>query len=77
MPTIVVSNQLYTYVANNAEAMLPLEKPGEQRPNGDWEMFISDDYVQRMKPHMLLHESVGEALERMYQRMVMARGAVT
>jgi hypothetical protein len=64
MPTIVVSD--HAYVAINTKALVPFENAGEQRPNGDWEVFISDSYVERMKPRMLPHESIGEAIERWY-----------
>jgi len=64
MPTIVVSD--YAYKTINATALVPFEQAGEQRPNGDWEVFVSETFIECLKPRMELHETVGEAIARWF-----------
>ena len=64
MPNIVVSD--YAYQTIMSKAAVPFEAAGQQRPNGQWEVFVSNEYIGRISPKMLLGESVGEAIARWY-----------
>lgn len=64
MPIIIVGQHAYKTITTTS--LVPFEKEGHQRPNGEWEVFVSEDYVARIKHKMLSNESIGEAIERWF-----------
>lgn len=64
MPNIIVSDHAYKTI--KATALIPFEGEGEQRPNGDWEVFVSETFIERLKPRMVPQETVGEAIARWF-----------
>lgn len=63
MPIVIVSDHAYKSVQANAIIKFD-EDLAKQRPNGEWEVSLSQDLIERMKPSMLSHESISEAIER-------------
>lgn len=68
MPIVIVTDYAYQSIQN--KAFVPFEQKGTQRPNGDWEVWVSAEMIERLKPNMLPHESVGEAIARWWPTRV-------
>lgn len=66
MPIVIVSQ--YAYKTITSRGHVPFENSGHQRPNGDWEIFVSGDYISRVSHKMLPNESISEAIERWFPR---------